>query len=348
MQERHARYRFHRWAGHALLIFGLLGEAVIGLRLLTGAGMQLLLLHVPMTLLWTLGINLINTPNEQAVHIGRIQIHRLSIAALLLSWCTFPGFGALSYSIALFTARFLKQGATPETPEMLSLPHSVAPALDLEVQPLIDVLAASDPDMKRAAVAVLSRQANPGGIQLLRQLLADVEPDIRSDASIALTHLEEGLASELNASLALWAVDPEDMERTLSLVAQYYAYACSNVLDEISQGCYLAKARNLLQQCIAQDNLKADLWLKLARIRQQLGETVEAMQDVRTALQLQPLCEEAYQLAMELAFRLHDWGLLLSLAHEGLKILLPTSEMRTTLQWWVTLHQELQEGGLHG
>ncbi len=338
MQERHVRYRFHGWAGHALLILGLLGEGAIGLRLLMpGAGMQLLLLHVPMTLFWVAGINLMDAPNGQAMRVGRMRIHTLSIAALLLSWCTFPGFGALSYSIALFTARFLDLGATPEAPEMIRSPHELSPILDLEVQPLINVLAASDPEMKRAAVAVLSRQMNPGGIQLLRQLLADGEPDIRSDASIALTHLEEEIVSGLNASLALWAVDPENTERTLSLVDQYYAYACSNVLDEISQTCYLAKARDLLQQCITQNSTQADVWLKLARVRQQLGETAEAMQDVRTALRLHPLSEEAYQLAMELAFRLHDWGLLISLVQEGLRTLPPASEMRTTLQWWVTL-----------
>ncbi|MBA2286927.1 MAG: HEAT repeat domain-containing protein [Ktedonobacteraceae bacterium] len=348
MQKRHVWYRFYGWAGHTLFILGLLGESAIGLRLLTGAGMQLFLLHVPVTLLWASSISLINGHNEQTVRIGRMPIHKLSIVALLLSWCTFPGFGALSYSIALFAARFLaqNQGAAPETLEMLSSLHTVSPALDLEIQPLIDVLAASDPDMKRAAVAVLSRQINPEGIQLLRQLLADVEPDIRSDASIALTRLEEKLASELNASLALWVVNP-DPQRTLSLVDQYYAYACSNVLDEISQKCYLAKACDLLQQYITQDSTKADVWLKLARIRQLLGETVEAMQDVRTALQLHPLSEEAYQLAMELAFRLHEWGLLISLAHEGLRTLPAASEVRTTLQWWVALQQELQEGGLH-
>lgn len=346
MQKRHVWYRFHGRAGQALFIFGLLGESAIGLQLLTGASMQLLLLHVPMTLLWVSGIGLMNIHDEQKVRIGRIHIHKLSIVALLLSWCTFPGFGALSYSIALFTARFLDPGATPETLGMISSPHTVSPALDMEIQPLIDVLAASDPDMKRAAVAVLSRQVNPGGIQLLRQLLADVEPDIRSDASIALTRFEEKLASELNASLALWVVNP-DPQRTLSLVDQYYAYACSNVLDEISQSCYLAKARDLLQQYITQDSTKADVWLMLARIRQLLGETVEAMQDVRTALQLHPLSEEAYQLAMELAFRLHEWGLLISLAHEGLRTLPAASEVRTTLQSWVTLQQELQEGGVH-
>lgn len=351
MQDRQGQHRLQRWTGNVLFTLGLLGECTIGMLLLTGADMQLLLLHVPVVLLWALGVNLIDKQHgydEQTIRIGRVHLRKWSIAALLLSWCTFPGFGPLAYSIALFTARFLHQGATIGTPEVTTAVHEQSPPLDLEVQPLIDVLHTSDLEMRRAAVAALSRQVNPGGIQLLRQLLSDAQPEIRSDASIALTRLEEELAGALNASLELWTADPADMERTLNLADQYYEYACSNVLDEMSQRCYFAKARDVLQQCITRDSSNANLWLKLARIRQHLGETTEALHDVRTALQLQPHSAEAYLLAMELAFRLHAWETLISLAREGLRTLPSDSEARTALQWWVTLRPEVRGGKLHG
>jgi tetratricopeptide (TPR) repeat protein len=231
-------------------------------------------------------------------------------------------------------------------PEMTTSVHELSPVLDLEVQPLIDVLHTSDLEMRRAAVAALGRQVNPGAIRLLRQLLSDAQPEIRSDASIALTRLEEELASALNTSLELWTADPTDKERTLNLADQYYA--CSHVLDEMSQRWYFAKARDLLQQCITQDGMNAELWLKLARIRHHLGETTQALQDARTALQLQPHSAEAYLLAMELAFRLHAWEILLSLARKGLRTFPSTSEARTALQWWVALHPEVHGGRLHG
>jgi HEAT repeats len=351
MQDSQGQYRLQSWTGNVLFTLGLLGESAIGVLLLTGAGMQLLLLHIPVVLVWALGINLIDKQHvgdEKAIRIGRMHMHKRSIAALLLSWCTFPGFGPLAYSIALFITRFLYQEASIVTPEVTTSAHEISPPLDLEIQPLIDVLHTSDLEMKRAAVAALGRQGNPEGIQLLRQLLSDAQPEIRSDASIALTRLEEELAGALNASLELWTADPVDKERTLNLAEQYYEYACSNVLDEMSQHCYFAKARDVLQQGITQDSMNADLWLKLARIRQQLGETAEALQDVRTALQLQPHSAEAYLLAMELAFRLHAWELFISLAREGLRTLPPASEARTILQWWVTLHLDVQGGRLHG
>jgi tetratricopeptide (TPR) repeat protein len=351
MQDSHGQHRFQSWTGTVLFTLGLLVESAIGVLLLTGAGLQLLLLHIPVVLLWALGVNLgdkQHVHDEQTIRIGRMPVHKWSIAALLLSWCTFPGFGPLAYSIALLTARFLHQGAAIEMPEVATSAHELSPPLDLEVQPLVDVLSTSDLEIKRAAVAALSRQVNPGGIQLLRQLLSDAQSEIRSDASIALTRLEEELTGALNVSLELWMANPADRERTLNLADQYYKYACSNVLDEMSQHCYFAKARDLVQQCIAQDSTNADLWLKLARIRQHLGETRQALQDVRTALQLQPHSSEAYLLAMELAFHLHAWEILISFAREGLRTLPSASEARTTLQWWVALHPEVHGGRWHG
>ena len=351
MQDRQEQNRLQSWTGNVLFTLGLLGESAIGVFLLVGAGMQILLLHIPAVLLWALGVNLVgkqHVPEEQVIRIGRMRMHKWSIAALLLSWCTFPGFGPLTYSIALFIGRFLHQGATIETPGVTTSAHEIPPPLDLEVQPLIDVLHTSDLEMKRAAVAALGRQVNPGAMQLLRQLLSDAQPELRSDASIALTRLEEELAGALNAALELWKVNPADKERALNLADQYYEYACSHVLDEMSQHCYFAKARDVLQQCITQGSMNADLWLKLARIRQHLGETTQALQDVRTALQLQPHSAEAYLLAMELAFCLHAWEILISLAREGLRTLPSTSETRKTLQWWVTLHPEVRGGRWHG
>jgi len=352
MHTRQAGHRLASLTGGVLFTLGLLGDSAIGERLLTGTGMQLLLLlHMPAILLWAWGFNLLRIQHghdEYAMRIGRMPLHTWSIAALLLGWFSFPGFGPLSFSIALCVARFLRQGMTTEMAHMTPSTLELSPPLDLGVQPLIDVLNAPDLELRRAAVATLSRQADPGAFHLLRDLLSDAQPEIRSDASIAVTRLEEELAGALNDSLELWMADQANTERTLDLADQYYRYARSNVLDEMSQHVYFARARDLLQRCIAQGGMHADLWLKLARIRQELGEARQALQDVCTALQLEPHSAEAYLLAMELAFHLHAWEILISLARQGLRTLPPASEARTTLQWWLTLHPEGRGGRWHG
>lgn len=350
MQDFQVHYRLQHWA-YVLFALGLVGDSAIGLLLLAGARPQLLLLHIPVVLLWALGVNLIDTQGsqqEQTIRIGRIHLNRWGAAALLLSWCTFPGFGPLAYSIALFIAKFLRPRATIEMPDATTSTPEIASPLDLEVQPLIEVLAEAGLEKKRTTVAVLRRQANPETIQLLRQLLSDSQAEIRSDASIALTCLEDKFASALNASLEQWTADPTNREHALNLADQYYHYACSNLLDEGSQHFYLAKAHDLLQQFITQDSMNAELCIRLARIHQRLGETTEALQDVRTALQLQPNSSEAHLLGMEIAFSLHAWDIFISLARQALPPLPAASEARVSLQWWVTLHAEQRRGASYG
>ena len=221
----------------------------------------------------------------------------------------------------------------------------ISTALDLEIQPLVDVLHNTDLETRRAAVAALGRHANPRRFACFDNYYQI--PRLRSsDASIALTRIESELSCALNASLEQWTADPADSEFTLTLADQYYQYACSNVLDEVSRHLYLVKARNLVQQIISQDNMGAELWIQLAH-RQLLGETKDALQDARTALQLQPDSQEAYLLAMELAFCLHAWDTLISLASEGITQLPEDLEAQTSLQLWAMLSSERQGGRSH-
>ena len=327
------------WVGYTLFALGLVGDGVAGVLLLAGDNLQVLLLHCIATLVWVVGIHIVSQQfalQASLIRLGPVHLNRWSATALCLSLLPFPGFVTLAYSIALVVAKCSRQRETEEVEERVVPTRSLSLPLDLEIQPLIDILGASDLEMKRGAVTVLSQQANPESIQVLRQLLSDTHAELRSDASIALTRLEDELSRVLNASLAQWSARPNDKERMLHLADQYYSYACSNVLDEMSQRSYLAKAFELVQQCLAQDETNARLWFKSARIRQRLGQMTEALTDARYAIELEPDASEAYVLAMEVAFSLRSWESLLELAHEGLSALPSTSEVQTTLQYWVT------------
>ena len=350
MQDIQVNRRTSYWVGSVLLALGFIGDVVIGMLFLLEANPQLFLLHLPFVFIWAWGINIIvnqGLQGEQIAHIGRINVNGWGVAALLLGLCALPGFGSLTFNVVLSIASFMRQRTTREMPVETVPTLEISTALDLEIQPLVDVLHNTDLETRRAAVAALGRHANPGSIRLLRQLLSDPQAEIRSDASIALTRIESELSCALNASLEQWTADPADSEFTLTLADQYYQYACSNVLDEVSRHLYLVKARNLVQQIISQDNMGAELWIQLARIRQLLGEAKDALQDARTALHLQPDSQEAYLLAMELAFCLHAWDTLISLASEGLTELPEDSEAQTSLQLWAMLSSERQGGRSH-
>ena len=350
MQKLWANHRLQCRIGYALFALGLMGDGIAGVLLIAGNNLQVLPLHIFAALLWVMGINLVSeqfVQQKSTIRLGHVHLNRWSVTALCLSLIPFPGFVTLAYSIALVIAKYTRQRATEETPETTTLTRAVSLPLDMEIQPLIDILSDSDLEMKRGAVTVLRQQANPESIHLLRQLLSDTHAELRSDASIALTRLEDELSRALNVALVQWTASPSDRERMLNVADQYYNYACSNLLDEASQQSHLAKACELVQQCLAQDDTDAQLWLKSARIRQRLGQMTEALKDVRYAIGLEPDTPEAYLLAMEVAFSQHSWDVLLDLVREGSSTLPGTSEVRTSLQYWETLYAEQRKGMLH-
>jgi tetratricopeptide (TPR) repeat protein len=301
----------------------------------------LLLLHIPVVLMWVLGIAFISRRSLRLAFIAPASI----VSPLLLGLFTFPGFGPFTYSIALVLMRCLRYGGAEEAVDAAeqslgTMAHSLTKprTLDLAIQPLVDVLHDVDMETRRTAITVLSRSATPGAIQLLRQLLSDPHLEIRSDASLALTRIEDELSWNLNTALEQWTANPTDMKYILHLVQQYCDYADSNLLDEVSERVYLEKARDLLEQVIAEGHRDAEQVMRLARIRQRLGEMTRALRDVDVAHQLAPQAPEAYMLAMELAFRLHDWDRLIALARESMSTLPGDTRTHTSLWWWASLH----------
>ncbi len=327
------------WMGCLCFLIGFGGECVSSVLLVQGGDLRLLPLHVFAVLLWAVGINLLchaGVLRNESPSNGHAFMNKWGIGALLLGLLTFPGSGTLTYSIALALAALLhrKMAAFSQKLEPTPENNSLAAAAS---QPTFDIPQNADVETKRLAVATLSRQGTPEAMQVLRQLLLDPQAEVRTDASIALTHLEERLSRILNSSLEQWMKNPSDRANTLNLVDQYYQYAHSNVLDEASQRFYLVKAYDLLQRMTAQGAKESDLWLKLARICQRLNKLEEALQAVRVALQFSPRTSEAYLLAMELAFRLRDWDGLVAFASAGIGALPEASEASASLRWWSTL-----------
>ena len=334
--------------GLLFFLTGFCGECVSGMLLLQRGDLSLLLLHVLAAFSWACGVNVIC--NQKAARGGSFSgwhtfVNRWGIGALLVGLFTFPGLGTLTYSLALSMATLLQKKREDVSQEREQIPEKISTP-GVALQTAIEALQGTNMETKRLAVTTLSRQGTPEAMQVLRQLLLDPHPEIRSDASIALTHLEDKLSRLLNSTLEQWTKNPSDRESTLNLADQYYQYAQSNVLDEASQHFYLVKAHELLQRVITQSAEEPDLWLKLARICQRLDKFEEALQHVRMALQSGPHTSDAYLLGMELAFRLRDWDSLVAIASEGASALPEASEISASLQWWATLRVERQGGAV--
>lgn len=351
MHYSHARRLLPNLLGLVLLCGGLAGDWAVVDLVVTGASLYLLLLHIPAVFVWATGVHLVlkrDSYRVLTVRSRRIRVQGLSVAGLFVGLCTFPGLGVLTFSTAMLAANCMPRRRMPDlADELVPLPER-GETLDPDVQPLIDVLYDSDTDTKRAAVTILSREHHANAMWLLRQFLSDPQPEIRRDASVALTQLENELFRELRSSFEQWIANPQDREQVLKLADQYASFARSNILDEMSQLIYLAKARDLLLQVLTQERTNAELWIKLARIRQGLGELQEALHDTRVALELEPASREAFVLAMDLAFCAHSWGDFVTFARDALTVLPDLPEAQAALQEWAALQPDLVGGGSHG
>lgn len=347
---------FQRVHGTVLFIPGLVGDCLIGVLFAARGEWQLLLWHFPLALIWAMGVNRLSRQNKSLISL--ISLNKWGLTALLLGAGSFPGFGSGAYSLAFLIARYLFAASPiPKSVAIAPGPGAaetfadvIPPTGERAEQSLEDDLYGGNTEARRAVVAKLSRTARPATTRLLRQLLSDSKAEIRSDASIALTRLDDEMSRTLHLAYAAWTAQPTDATLTLDLVDQYYRYAASNVLDSQCQRFYLVQARDLLVPLVAQAEAQnAQCWLLLARIRQRLGELPEALQDASRALQIQPDISEAALLAMELAFRTQAWETLITLAgHKANTTSLHADVDLAPLQWWTTLPTEGYEGAQCG
>src|SRR6266568_2304963 len=248
-------HRYRYTFGIMLCMTGLLGDCVDGLVLLMSGEWQPLLWHLPLALMWAVGVYLITWRDNQGNWILCVKQNKWGVTALLLGVSAFPGLGLCAYSTALFITRYFFSAITAHSfarsePEMrtLSTLSSLPPAPTRLVQPLVDDLQVGDTESRRSVVSKLSHHANPVANQLLRRLLSDSRAEIRSDASIALSRLDDEMSRILNHAFEAWNANPKDTGCIVALADQSYRYAASNVLDRKSQRFYLVLAGDLLMQ----------------------------------------------------------------------------------------------------
>lgn len=112
---------------------------------------------------------------------------------------------------------------------------------EVSIQPIIDILAGEDVNLKRGAISVLRRLGTPESIHLLKQSLTDDVPEVRFYAHTALSKLEEESVTLLQrAERKAKAGTPEDRK---ALVLAYRDYAASglpeqSMLDHYQQSAY--------------------------------------------------------------------------------------------------------------
>lgn len=124
----------------------------------------------------------------------------------------------------------------------------------LSVEPIMDILAGNDEDLKRGAVDLLGRIATPEAIHLLRECLTNPSADCRFYAHTTLARLDETHARKIKEAQELVASrkggEAEDL-RHLGNV--YRDYGESGLIEDETRDHYLKLARDAFSKSLAKN-----------------------------------------------------------------------------------------------
>jgi hypothetical protein len=336
-----------RGGGAILILSGLVADGFAAWFFLTEGIVEGCLVHLHAVLCWTLGLALLLPSRERGAEQpvrratsrggrGSVVAARSKtadekslallpgidgrlVAAFVLALALFPLAGMLGWGLAFVLTPLLRGQGTAENDlaELEAEAWRDDPVLVRQIEPLVDRLRDPDLDQRRAVIAALGRNATGDAVRLLRGLLNDPHPDMRSDASVMLARIEDRLERRVEQGMERVEELPGDADAHADLASAYATYARSGLLDEASARYALGQAEAALGHAAARSPEGTERWLALARIRRELGDTEGALQALHEVALREPTNPERMLLNMEIAFDRRDWSELATLAGQG-------------------------------
>lgn len=340
-----------RWcSGLALAALGLGADLLAGWVMLGQGDLRGLALHLPAAVLWGVGILYLQPPSAG----DRFSISGWTVAAFVIGLCSFPGLGTFSGSFA-FGASYLLRRRTANIEDesdllrSMALPVVMGKSVEVlrmqDIQPLVDVLHVQNTELRRVVVKALGDQGDQDSVKLIRSMLADPSPDVRSDAAVILTRLERDHSEAIQEAIDHVRFTPDDPERQLDLARLCVRYAKNGLLDAVSSQYYLQQACDILVALANRAPCRTDIWVDLARVQQALFHAPAALAALDHVLAQRPDHNDAYLLSVEIAFSEQHWERLMRLAQERRPV---PEETLALLRWWAALHPVDLGGTWHG
>lgn len=352
--------------GAVLILCGGLADGAAGWLAFSQEDGWSLLIHIPAILVWGIGLCALQradisngrsaaytAPSERsAARVGAPIVPRWVMVFMLLGAVVFPGLVPAAWCIAYAFTRTrirttkshapygsLYEGLIPlDAPGEQWASRLTGRAMEqpryVDAEPLVDAIHDPDSELRRGAIAALGKQGDRNAVRLIRSMLKDPNPDVRSDASVALARLESTFARAISEAEARFRWDPAAAKDYADLC---YQYATNDLLDETSNHLYLVKSKVVLREFLEYRLDNVDAWVLMARIHSALAETAEAMTAVQRALALDTQTQEIVFLGAELAFRQQDWAMLRALAIRACTTLQHQDERYEIMRWWARI-----------
>jgi len=159
---------------------------------------------------------------------------------------------------------------------------------ELEISPLVDVLAEEDVRLRRGAINIMNRLPRKDAVKLLMTSLKDRSVENRFYAASELSRIE----TELNDNIVLAKKDvertPESSAAHLSLANSYSEYYECGILDEITAGYYLDLALEEYYKVLAMEGEDIKVLNYLANLEIHKKEYDKALAKFKRVCEMDP------------------------------------------------------------
>jgi hypothetical protein len=160
---------------------------------------------------------------------------------------------------------------------------------ELSVQPVMDILAGFDDDLKRGAIDTLRRIGTPEAVAVLKKCLADKSTEVRHNAHTALTRLDEAFVQAVKTAKKQMAAGASKAAGRRRYAETCLDYAKSGLLDADTRRHYLEMARDTLStELDAEGAADTDRILNLGHLEIQLGGFDRAVAHFQSILDKEP------------------------------------------------------------
>ena len=160
------------------------------------------------------------------------------------------------------------------TSELAGMPLLIGDGMlpeDLErkgkVAPLVDVIKAGDPDLKRGAIFSISKLKPQTAVKILRESLRDSDPESQFFVAGQLSRIEKQLSEQIIRTRRRLELSPDDVELKIELARHCKDYVQSGLLDPSVEGYFLRQSMELCEAVTVRLPDRLDVLLDLADLR---------------------------------------------------------------------------------
>ena len=165
------------------------------------------------------------------------------------------------------------------------------PSLDDEraaVAPLVDIIKAGDPDLKRGAIFSLSRLSRKTAVKILREALHDVDPESQFYVAGQLSKIEKELSDRLIHTRRRLELEPDNIELKVQLARYGKEYIDSGLVEASVQDYFVRQAITLCEEVLEVDIERLDVLFDLAELYAIAEDFMSAATAWRRVLDLDP------------------------------------------------------------